>query len=187
MIDIIEPETSRLKLRQWEMNDQPVFAEINADPVVMKYFPNTLTENESNEMSNKIQSLLSEHGWGFWAVEIKKERKFIGFVGLHKPIAKLPFSPCTEVGWRLAKKYWGKGYATEAANIALKVAFEQLNLDKIYSFTSVGNSKSIAVMKRLYMVDSKLNFMHPSIPDSHDLQEHVLYSITQQHWRRYST
>ncbi len=135
MADVIEFETDRLKLRQWKNEDRQLFAEINSDPVVMEYFPNTLSVSESNKMSDKIISLIFQRGWGFWAVEEKQQHKFIGFVGLHTPIPELPFSPCVEIGWRLAKEYWGNGYATEAANAVLSVAFKELNVSQVYSFT----------------------------------------------------
>ena len=172
-------------MRQWKNEDFSVFALMNADPVVMEYFPRTLNENESNEMALKIQALIFERGWGFWAVEEKDQENFIGFVGLHMPLAELPFTPCVEIGWRLAKEFWGKGYTTEAANAALSVAFEQLNLSKVYSFTSVDNSKSRAVMERLYMMNTHQNFEHPSVPEGHLLREHVLYKLTKYRWERF--
>jgi RimJ/RimL family protein N-acetyltransferase len=157
MTAIIEMETIRLKLRQWKKEDWPLFAAINADPEVMEYFPRTLRDRESNQMANKIHALIAERGWGFWAVEIKKIQQFIGFVGLHEPSPELPFTPCVEIGWRLAKKYWGCGYATEAAQAALEVAFEQLHLTQVYAFTAVNNLRSRAVMERLNMLDSGQN------------------------------
>lgn len=185
MEDVIELETCRLRMRQWKRDDWPFFAALNADPVVMEYFPATLTKSESENMADKIYDLLTEHGWGFWAVEEKKSNMFIGFVGLHRPIAELPFTPCVEIGWRLARQFWGKGYATEAAHAALKVAFEVLNLKKVYSFTSACNTRSIAVMERLHMVNIVQNFEHPDIPEGHCLREHVLYRLSVDRWRRY--
>lgn len=182
MASIIELETERLQLRQWRKADWPIFAEINADPEVMKYYPKVLTANESNEMAQKLASLLTERGWGFWAVEIRNEKKFIGFVGLHEPRYELPVSPCVEIGWRLAKQFWGYGYATEAANACLKLAFETLSLTEIYSFTSVSNVKSQAVMERLQMINTGKNFEHPMIPENNLLREHVLYKIDKLRW-----
>lgn len=178
----IQLETERLKLRQWKNSDFPAFSEINADPVVMKYFPNTLSEDESNAIANKCKDLISKRSWGFWAVEIKEEKEFIGFVGLHKTSYDLPFTPCVEIGWRLGKKYWGKGYATEAAFEALKFAFEELKLSEVYSFTSVSNMQSWSVMERLNMQNLKKNFEHPMVPERHPLREHVLYKITAEQW-----
>jgi len=182
MAETLELETPRLTLRQWTEEDFSVFAELNADPLVMKYFPATLNESESNIMAARIQSLIAQRGWGFWAVEEKCSGRFIGFVGLHIPLPELPFSPCVETGWRLAREYWGKGYATEAAKMALNVAFGQLGMAEVYSFTAVANLRSRAVMERLGLVNTGENFGHPKIPIGHPLREHVLYRITGKQW-----
>lgn len=180
---IIEPTTKRLQLRQWGKYDLHEFSSINSDPAVMKFYPKTLTKKESDAFANKIQSIIENKGWGFWAVELKYEKKFIAFVGLHEPNDILPCTPCIELGWRLAKEYWGKGYATEAANAALKIAFEVLNVEAVYSYSSILNKKSQAVMTRLNMFNTHQNFSHPSIPTGNPLREHVLFKITQQHWK----
>ncbi len=151
MAELIEFDTGRLRLRQWRAADRMPFAALNADPRVMEFFPAPLDHIESDTMADRCQSLITERGWGFWAVEIKKTREFIGFVGLHTPDPDLPFSPCVEIGWRLAFCYWGKGFATEAARGALRVGFESLGLPEIVSFTAVGNLRSRAVMERLGM------------------------------------
>jgi len=177
MKKITELKTTRLKLRQWRKEDWPLFAELNADPEVMAFYPSTLTTDESNAMADKISGLINENGWGFWAVEIRAQQPFIGFVGLHQPSYKLPVTPCVEIGWRLAKAYWGNGYATEAAQCALTFAFEQLHLDEVFSFASLANTKSEAVMQRIGMVNTHKNFNHPMIPTDHPLAEHVLYRI----------
>ncbi|KHD08019.1 GCN5 family acetyltransferase [Candidatus Thiomargarita nelsonii] len=183
MTKIVELKTNQLLLRQWQKEDFPLFAKINYDSVVMEYYPSVLSEDESNAMAHKFESLISERSWGFWAVELIDENKFIGFVGLHKPTYELPVTPCIEIGWRLAKEYWGKGYATEAARVALKFAFEELGLNEVYSFTSVSNKKSWSVMVRLGMQNTGANFEHPIIPESHPLREHVLYKITKAQWK----
>ncbi len=186
MAELIELETDRLKMRQWKKEDRPLFAALNADPVVMKYFPTILDRAESNAMADKVQLLLSKRGWGFWAVEEKKSNAFIGFVGLHVPIAELPFSPCVEIGWRLARKFWGIGYATEAANAALQVAFGQLDLREVFAFTPIDNARSRAVMERLHMENTQRNFDHPAISEGHRLCEHVLYRLSRKCWEKWS-
>jgi len=183
MSEIIELETNRLNLRQWIDSDLPIFAEMNADSIVMEYYPNTLSEDESNTMANKLKELIAEKSWGFWAVETKDENEFIGFVGLHKPTYDLPVTPCVEIGWRLGKKHWGKGYASEAAQEALRFAFEGLHLKEIYSFTSVINNQSWAVMERVGMKNEENNFEHPIVEKNSVLSEHVLYKMTDVQWR----
>ena len=182
MVNVTELQTERLILRQWHKHDLVPFAEINKDSDVMKYYPSTLTESESNLFAKKLEMLISERGWGFWAVALKSNSQFIGFVGLHKPEADLPFTPCTEIGWRLSKKYWGNGYATEAASIVLKFAFDKLQLKEVASYTSPLNIKSKSVMERLNMVNTMQNFEHPSIPKEHKLREQVLYKVTKSQW-----
>jgi len=102
MPELIEPSTTRLKLRQRRPSDREPFARLNVDPRVMKYFPAPLTREESDRMADRCEALITEKGWGLWAVEARDGAEFIGFVGLHSPAVPLPFSPCTEVGWRLA-------------------------------------------------------------------------------------
>ena len=111
----------------------------------------------------RIQRLIEGRGWGLWAVEVPGVSDFIGFVGLHMPKDHLPCSPCVEIGWRLAKPYWGKGYAREAATAALDYAFTELQLDEVLSFTAVADLLSQAVMKLIGMTDTSNNFMHPDI------------------------
>jgi len=182
MVDISTLTTHRLILRQWLPNDYSLFSKINADSDVMKYYPSILTESESNRFAKKAESLISKRGWGFWAVELKEDNSFIGFVGLHEPEADLPFTPCVEIGWRLSKKYWGKGYATEAARAVLNYAFDVLQLNEVVSFASLQNAKSKSVMERLKMENVMQNFEHPSISEGHHLREHVLYKINKAMW-----
>jgi ribosomal-protein-alanine N-acetyltransferase len=177
---MVELETKRLKLREWRDADFVAFQKLTSDPVVMEYFPSLLTPKESNALAKRFQNLIASRGWGFWAVEEKSSGKFIGYVGLHKPASPLPFKPCVEIGWRLLKEYWGKGYATEAGTEALRFAFEELKLDEVVSFTAVINTRSEAVMKRLGMRNSHKNFKHPSVPMAHRLREHLLYRLTKE-------
>lgn len=182
MVASVKLETARLVLRQWKEDDYTHFAEMSADPEVMAYYPAPLGRIESDALVNKIRSLIAERGWGLWAVEEKQSNQFTGFVGLHTPSADLPCTPCVEIGWRLARKFWGKGYATEAAEAALRYAFKVLVLDEVLSFASVGNKRSIAVMERVKMTDTRRNFEHPNLPPGSALREHVLYRITREEW-----
>lgn len=182
MTEIIEPKTERLQLRQWRKQDFSAFAELNAHPEVMEFYPKTLNEDESNDMAQRFEALLTYRGWGFWVVENLEDNKFMGFVGLHEPTYDLPVTPCVEIGWRLVREYWGQGYATEAAKASLGVAFEKLDLPEVYSFTSVLNKKSQAVMERLGMIDMERNFEHPMIPEGSSLREHVLFKIEKKDW-----
>ena len=169
--------TKRLLLRNWRESDFDPFCAMCADKEVMRYFPSTLTRCESLATAHKIKSLIDERGWGFWAVEIPDCCEFIGFVGLHTPSANLPFAPCVEVGWRLNKAFWGKGYATEAASAAIDYGFSVLQLAEIVAFTAALNQPSINVMRRVGMQDAGQDFQHPGVPEHSPLRHHVLYRI----------
>ena len=176
MSNQIESSTDRLLLRQWRASDREPFAALNADPRVMEYFPSPLTREASDALADRFESFIETKGWGFWAVERKADGRFIGFVGLNVPDYPLPFSPCTEVGWRLAADCWGRGYATEAAREALRIGFEVLGLTEVVAFTAVMNRRSRAVMERLGMAQSGF-FEHPSVPAGSSLKEHCLYRL----------
>lgn len=173
---ICELETRRLWLRQWRPADKPPFAALNSDPRVMEYFPAVLSESQSNALADRCAAAIAGRGWGLWAAEMKDCGSFLGFVGLNVPSVELPFSPCVEIGWRLASRFWGRGYATEAAREALRFGFEVLDLEQIVSFTAMGNLRSIAVMQRLNMSMSEV-FDHPEVPVESGLRQHCLYRI----------
>lgn len=171
-------ETSRLRLRQWRPEDRAPFAALNSDPVAMAFFPATLTREQSDALADRIEGLIAERGWGFWAVEIKATGAFAGFVGLHVPKPDLPMMPCVEIGWRLLPEFWGKGFATEAA----RVGFENLGLSEIVSFTAVPNARSWAVMERLGMTRDAATFEHPHVAEGHVLRPHYLYRLSRVRW-----
>lgn len=176
---IIELETSRLRLRQWQEEDKHPFHRMNSHPDVMHYFPSVLDEQQSGQfMETIIAKFAQQEGWGLWAVELKSNKQFIGFIGLNTPSASLPFSPCVELSWRLLPEYWHQGYATEGANSVIEFAFDKLKLPELVAFTAVVNSPSESVMKRLGMIKEPNTFYHPALPDGHWLQEHVLYRLT---------
>jgi RimJ/RimL family protein N-acetyltransferase len=185
MVPYLEPatyETERLRLRQWRNEDKEPFAMLNADPEVREHFPSLLDRASNEAECERIQGRIEQHGWGFWALELKENREFIGFTGLNTPEG-LPCSPCVEIGWRLAKPYWGRGYASEAAREALRIGFEQLKLDEIVAFTALSNYRSRAVMERLGMQDAHEEFDHPRVPAGHPVRRHCLYRLTYRDWQ----
>ena len=169
-------ETERLILRSWKYDDRESFAEINGNKTVMRYFPATLSVEESNAFVDRINAEFEETGYGLYAVEIKEAGEFIGYVGFHHFTFDAPFSPGWEIGWRISDRFWHKGYATEAAKACLDYAREKRFCDRLHSFTAVTNIPSENVMKRIGM-SYQASFMHPSLPDGHRLKEHRLYSI----------
>ena len=170
--------TPRLVLRRWRCADREAFAAMNADPRVMAHFPATLTREESNASADRLERELAERPFGLWAVEIPGVTAFAGFTGLHVPSFEAAFTPCVEIGWRLAFAHWGRGYATEAARAALAYAWDTVRLEEVVAFTTVGNARSRAVMDRIGMRhDAADDFDHPRLPADHPLRRHVLYRV----------
>ena len=182
MASVIEIETPRLLLRQWRESDREPFAIMNSDPEVMEFFPPLHSRANSDASIDAWQSQFAAAGWSNWAVELIESGQFIGFTGLSVPRRVLPFSPCVEVGWRLARAFWGKGLATEAARGALRVGFGQLSLAEIVSFTAIGNRRSRAVMERIGMRNASQDFEHPGVPEGHPLRLHCLYRVSRRRW-----
>lgn len=175
---LIEFDTDRLRLRQWRESDLEPFAAMAADPQVMEFLLPLPTRADSDASANRASALIAKNGWGFWAVEHKATGEFIGLTGLNVPLATLPFSPCVEIGWRLARHTWGQGFATEAARGALQVGFERLGFDEIVAFTAAGNLRSAAVMERIGMHEDVAGaFDHPSVPAGSPLLAHRLFRI----------
>ena len=163
--------TDRLLLRRWRPEDRPLFAAINADPRVMEFFPKLLSREESDATVDRIEAHFAQHGFGLWAVEVPGVTPFAGFVGLAHPRFEATFTPCVEIGWRLAAEHWGRGYATEGATAALAFGFEQLKLAEILSFTVPGNVRSRRVMEKIGMTHSPADdFDHPLVSAGHKLR-----------------
>ena len=154
--------TERLRLRPWRDEDRDPYAALVADPVVMEHFPAVMTRAESDAMIDRLMADFERDGWGLWAAERKDTGEFIGFIGLHQLAPTLPIAPGVEVGWRLAAKHWGQGFATEGAHAALAFGFNQLRLPEIVAFTDPANQRSQRVMGKLGMTrDPSRDFDHP--------------------------
>jgi RimJ/RimL family protein N-acetyltransferase len=172
----LDLRTSRLLLRQWRPEDREPFAELNADPAVMEYFPALLSGAESDASADRAEAAFAQRGFGFWAVEIPGETQFAGFIGLSVPWFEAHFTPCVEIGWRLARRFWGRGYATEGARAALDFGFERLGLQEILSYAVAANTRSIRVMETIGMKFCE-EFDHPALEEGHRLRRHVLYRL----------
>ena len=170
--------TERLALRRWTEADRAPFARMNADPEVMRFFVRPLEPAESDTFVDRIEARFEINGFGLWAVERREDSVFLGFTGLAAQTFEAPFTPCVEVGWRLAREAWGHGYATEAARAARAFGFGTAGLEEIVSFTTPLNVPSIRVMERLDMHrDPADDFDYPSIAGGHPLRRHVLYRL----------
>jgi RimJ/RimL family protein N-acetyltransferase len=164
--------TPRLVLRPWRDHDIAAFIEMSADPVVMEYLPPA-----DEAWVARARAHWDEHGFGQWVVEMPGRAPFIGVVGLGTITFEAPFTPAVDVAWRLARPYWGRGYAAEAAKAALDYAFEQLGLGEIVALTVPANQRSRRVMERLGMNRSPQDdFDHPRLPEG-PLRRHVLYRL----------
>lgn len=175
--------SARLVLRAWRDEDLAPFAALNADPRVMEHFPAVLSRAESDAFVERIRRHWADAGFGLWAVEVPGIAPFAGFIGLMKPSFDAHFTPCVEVGWRLAAAYWGKGYATEGARAALTHGFATLGCEEIVSMTVAANVRSWRVMERLGMKrDPADDFDHPRLAEGHPLRRHVLYRLSLASW-----
>ena len=175
--------TDRLLLRRWRDADREPVAAMNADPVVMEFFPSTRTRAESDAMIDRVEQAFERDGFGLWAVEQRSDGELLGFVGLSRPsvdvvVGGLPLSDQVEIGWRLRRDAWGRGLATEAAREVLGTALDPTGLDlpEVVSFTAAVNLRSRALMERVGMTRDKADdFEHPALPAGHRLRPHVLY------------
>lgn len=172
---IIYAETARLILRSWKSEDLSLFSEMNKDARVMKYFPELLTEYETEAFYNRIQEEFDRTSWGLYAVELKSTGGFIGYVGLHEIGFEADFTPGIEIGWRLAADYHNQGYATEAAKEVLRLA-KSFGIGRLFSFTSEINKPSERVMQKIGM-EKVGEFNHPRLTADSPLCRHILYRI----------
>jgi RimJ/RimL family protein N-acetyltransferase len=170
--------TPRLLLRRWRDEDRAPFAAMNADARVVEHLPGPMTREASDALVDRIEGNFESRGFDVFAVEVAATGEFAGFVGLTVPRFQAAFTPCVEIGWRLAPAHWGRGYATEAARASLAFGFERLGLAEIVSFTVPANVRSRRVMERIGMThDSREDFDHPALAEGHRLRRHVLYRV----------
>jgi RimJ/RimL family protein N-acetyltransferase len=171
-------ETKRLLLRGWTDADREPYAALNADPEVRRHFPSTLTTAQSDAEIDRMIDLWETRGFCFWAVEVAGQSGCIGMLGLSSPLWTAPFTPCIEIGWRLARSAWGQGLAPEGARAALRWGFDTLHTEEIVSFTTVSNLPSQRVMEKIGMVrDVAGDFEHPAVRADSPMLRHVLYRI----------
>ncbi|MDQ2664081.1 MAG: GNAT family N-acetyltransferase [Candidatus Eremiobacteraeota bacterium] len=168
--------TPRLVLHAWIDDDTEAWADMNADPRVMEFFPSTDLRERSLQSAQVLRSNLDRDGCGWWVVEVKGCMPFAGVIALQPVPFEAPFTPANEIGWRFCADAWGMGYATESALAALKFAFEKLKWPEVVAMTASINLRSRRVMERIGMThDSRDDFDHPRLESGHRLQRHVLY------------
>ncbi|AHM61514.1 acetyltransferase, ribosomal protein N-acetylase [Flammeovirgaceae bacterium 311] len=167
----------RLGFRNWRQADLQPMAAINADPEVMAFFPGTQSAEETRQFIQRMQQQYVDRGFCYFAVDKLESGEFIGFIGLSQQTYNADFTPCIDIGWRLKKSEWGKGFATEGAKACLDYAFSTLGLEKVYAVAPQVNTQSEAVMKKIGMQYVK-NFTHPLLTQDERLRECVVYLKT---------
>jgi RimJ/RimL family protein N-acetyltransferase len=171
-------QTERLILRPWRESDREPFSQMNSDPAVMRHFPAPLSRQESDALVDRIEAQWVQRGFTFYAAELRGSGDFIGFIGISVPPFEARFTPCVEIGWRLAPVYWNRGLATEGARAVLRHAFEVQGLAEVVAFTVPANLPSRRVMEKIGMThDPADDFDHPLLPEGHPLRRHVLYRV----------
>jgi RimJ/RimL family protein N-acetyltransferase len=175
-----EIRTARLLMRRWRDSDRAPFAELNADPDVMRHFPAPLDRAASDAFVDRIEARFEEQGYGLWALEVVEGPRFVGFTGLNPMPEGVPGAGGVEVGWRLARSAWGHGYATEAAWAALEVA-GAVGLPEVWSMTAVTTPPSQAVMRRIGLRRHG-TFEHPGVPVGHPVRPLVVYRGGRRDW-----
>jgi RimJ/RimL family protein N-acetyltransferase len=168
--------TPRLILRPWRTSDLPLFAEQNGDPFIMRFMAGVLTREQSDAYVARLEVDLAEVGYCKWAVEAPGVAPFIGAVGLGRVKFEASFTPAVEIAWRLHSKYWGHGYATEAARAAIEDGFTRVGLTEIVALTALPNQPSQRVMERLGMTRT-IEFDHPALAEASPLRRHILYRL----------
>lgn len=166
--------SERLGFRNWQEADIKPMSAINADPSVMEFFPAVKTYEETADFVLRMQQQFAERGYCYFAVDRLNDHAFVGFIGLSWQTFDTDFTPCTDIGWRLARAEWGKGYATEGARRCLEYAFNKLQLSSVLSMAPKLNTRSEEVMKKIGMQKLK-DFTHPLLLQDERLKECVLY------------
>ncbi len=169
-------ESSRLRFRTWIPDDIPAYARLSSDPDVMQYFPKAfwLDEEKAEHSVMGFMQHFDDKGFTYYATERKDSNEFIGFIGMKSISYEVFFAPAVDIGWRLAKEHWGRGFATEGAIATMLHFFENFNYDKLVSMTPVSNQPSWNVMRKIGMKKLE-NFDHPLLEPNDELLEHVLY------------
>jgi RimJ/RimL family protein N-acetyltransferase len=187
---ILPIETDRLIIRNWQERDRALFHEVNSDDAVMEFFAMRRNRKESDEMMDWLTAEIDRVGYGFTAIERKSDHACLGFCGL-SPLNLAPWFPqgTVEIGWRIAKRYWGEGYVTEGAKALLQAGFGALDLHAVVAIAVPENRRSTAVMDRLGMTrDMAADFDHPKVPDSAPtLKRHGTWRLTKQSWLQNQT
>ena len=178
--------SDRLGFRNWRSTDLKTMSSINADKEVMQYFPSTQTAERTQQFINRMQEQYAERGYCYFAAEKLSNQELIGFIGLAYQSYEAPFTPCVDIGWRLAKNHWKLGYATEGARRCLQYAFQEVGLNQVYSVAPAINLPSIQVMKKIGL-QFEYEFEHPLLLNFDRIRNCVLYSVDAETYQKQFT
>ena len=171
---LLPPPTQRIVFRKWTDRDIDDFSAMNLDPEVMQFYPSLLSREQTEVSMGAIKNQFEKMGYGLYVVEHRSTNQFMGYIGFSTPSFESFFTPCTEIGWRLKRNYWGQGLASEGGAACLAFGFSNLGLQKVFSFTAAVNFRSERVMNKIGMTKTG-EFEHPKLPSDHWLRRHVLY------------
>lgn len=169
-------KSERLGFRNWLDKDLAAFVLLNSDIDVMAHFPLPLTKEESKSFMSRLKDHYSKYKFNYFAVEKLENNEFIGFIGLAHQKYDSIITPNIDIGWRLKKDAWGKGFATEGAKRCLKYGFEVLNIQKIISTCTINNMNSENVMAKIGMIKKSI-FNHPKLENYPEYQKCIYYEI----------
>ena len=170
-------KTERLGLRNWLPSDTVPFVAMGQNPEVMQYFPELLAEDDTIALINNLKNHFEKYGYSYFAMDELVTGEFIGFAGLKYQTFESEFTPSVDIGWRLKRSVWGKGFATEAAKACLDAAFNRFDLDEVYSYCPDLNKASEAVMKKIGMVFTGI-LQHPKIANDSRFKHCVVYKVS---------
>lgn len=166
--------SDRLGFRNWKSDDLTVMTQINTDPTVMEFLPIHQDEKKTLDFIDRMQRQFEKSSFCYFAVERLDTNELIGFIGLMEQNYPADFTPCVDIGWRLAKAQWGNGFASEGAKACLNYAKNSLKIEEIYSIAPKINLRSERVMQKIGLKKVK-EFKHPLLSDYPHLENCVLY------------
>jgi RimJ/RimL family protein N-acetyltransferase len=166
--------SERLGFRTWQLSDIDSMHEINSDEKVMEFFPFFPTKTQTEDFIKRMIIQYQDKGFCYFAVDKLEDNEFIGFIGLSEQTYEADFTPCVDIGWRIKRSEWNKGFASEGAKKCLEFALIELKLENVYSIAPKVNKKSEHIMTKIGLKKQK-EFEHILLMNNEQLKTCVLY------------